>query len=209
MLITKETKMALKKKKTPRTPETVASESRYRTANGRLVGANKYKNTKKYSKEQFLKDKNNHSSIVEKNMPTELRAPIIDDMYMHKMMPVSDSIKQRIADRLVTWIKSNPDNCVLARFLEENNLSWDSYLRWKDEHSGLKSAHNYALTALGARREEKYISPQFVAQTISVYNPLYKEHEEWKSQLRAKEAKAGSAPTKITVIDHALRGDDE
>lgn len=203
--------MPKKKKKKLTTPEEVAAAARKNTVQARTSSANSYKKRTKntYSKKQYNKDKSTHTSIIEKQIPSDADRFLMDDMYMQQMMPMTDAVKQKVADRLVEWVTKNPDACVFARFLEKERLAWSTYMRWKDSHEGLASAHEYALTALGARREEKYITPQFVSQTMSVYNPLYKEHDVWKSQLRAQEAKASASPTKIIVQDMALSGDGE
>jgi hypothetical protein len=144
-----------------------------------------------------------HRSTLVKKEPKNLSPRQADhEMYFQlRTIPVSDGYLDKLACRLIEWARNNNNALVLEQFLVENNLSWDTFLRWKNRHERLGQAHQFAKTCLSARREvgglKNTLNSAMVMKTMPMYSEQWLELTKWYEKLKEGSESRGS---NITVV---------
>lgn len=125
------------------------------------------------------------------------------DMLTFRMKPVSDHFIDKLAQELVDWARNNEDALKLTQFFVQKGIDISNLYRWEERNETLKTAHEFALMCIGARREIGAIKKKYdagiIASTMAHYDPSWKDLEEWRAMLRRKELEQNQ--TKFVVIE--------
>jgi hypothetical protein len=114
-----------------------------------------------------------------------------------------DAALEKLADTLITWIKEETDEYSVEAFLTAHNIPRTRYYEYVRKNKRLKEAHEFALMALGARREKGALKNKLNAQTANFmmphYDPNWKAMVEWRKEVSKPEEHATSAATQVIV----------
>lgn len=102
-----------------------------------------------------------------------------------------------VFDRLKTWsMKKNA--MIMEEFLVNEGISYDSYKSAKNNDPELQEIHKQVMLTCGVNREKLALrnNPSTAKESLSQFIPRWKEHEEWKSDLKRNEQ---PAPSNINV----------
>jgi len=118
-----------------------------------------------------------------------------------KMEPSNDAHKERLAWKLITWVKEDPDAFCLEQFYNLVGICSDTYHRWCRKSKKLEAAHKFALNELGIKREriciEKNLNVNHVtAFVLPHYHKRWSDALEWRSSLKGDRSEG----EKIEVI---------
>jgi hypothetical protein len=183
-----------KKPKVNLTPEKVAAYESMKPGCGKS-GANPYpkKNKKTLKHNITKKTQANSEHEIDRQEGT------------WREWPVTDRWINQLATQLVEWVEEK-NHLKFNEFLRERKINPDSFKRWENRIPNLKSAHTYAIRALGDIREIGAIRKEFdkgmILPVMHRYDPEWKKSEEWHASLTQKDS---DKPTQtLVVIDKAV-----
>jgi hypothetical protein len=156
---------------------------------------------------------------VQKSNPTaseikvETNGPyVLDEYFCLKEMqprPVTMAYLEMVAEKLVEYADFD-DSLTINKFYRITKIPKDCMQRWKELCPRLNMAYNYALAALGERREEGSITRKY--DTGGVWKRQYQFGEEYKQAMEfaaklAKKDDLDDAGGVKFIVMHEMRTD--
>lgn len=123
-----------------------------------------------------------------------------------QMEPSNNAHKERLAIKLITWAKEDPDAFCLEQFWNLVGISDDTFYRWCKKSEKLEAAHKFALLELGIKRErisiEKNLNINHVtAFVLPHYHKRWNEEIKWRASLKnTGEGESGVQTVEIPAI---------
>lgn len=121
----------------------------------------------------------------------------IHTMQMH---PITKRFIERQSIQLRDWANQE-SSLYLYDYTDNQGYSPEIFYQWCDKYPELRTAHEYALRRIGARREQGAMTRKFAESTI--HRTLGHYHKVWKHQTyELAKLKEDSTPeTKVVVIE--------
>jgi len=115
--------------------------------------------------------------------------------YYTRQIPYSDEALEKMAQELEEWATVT-NEIYINKFWLAKKMTRNSFHHLVGRSERLGAAYDYAKEMIAVKREEKIHKGEADRQTISWRQPIYsdeiKEIEEWLSNLKEKENKAGA-----------------
>jgi hypothetical protein len=123
---------------------------------------------------------NNHTVTI--NDPERYVFDEYIDLRSLKQHVTSLEWAERLATELTDWADNDPEAFTLNQFWRKYGIGREDYVRLMDRYSVIKKAYNYALEALGDKREmgaalvghKKQYDPYVIMKSLARFNPDYK-----------------------------------
>ena len=123
------------------------------------------------------------------------------DMFTMKLQPVSVDYLLKFALEWVEWVMANDWVITLTAYINTKGVHKNTVDRWIVRCPELKEASDFVRQIIAERRDfgaatRKY-SDSWIKHTHPLYDPEFKQLEEWRSSMKEKIAGAGGG--KIVV----------
>jgi hypothetical protein len=135
------------------------------------------------------------SNTSKKIVPKSVEQEYYLDMFTLRMSPVSNDYLLHFAKEWVDWAVQSDDALTLEGFYVLKRVHDYTVNRWMKRCPELQQAHDWAMMAIGDRREKGAITRKYdsgmIRTTMPMYKAKWKELEEWRAHLSEKIASAG------------------
>ncbi len=124
------------------------------------------------------------------------------DMYSFTMQPVSAEYKRKCA---LEWIEMTRDTEVLlmSEYFIQKGIPKSTWDEWVKKDPDLKEAQSIVRAMIAVRRERGGLKNQYSSNLVTRmqhrYDPDWKEAEEWRSSLSAKNEGNGNQPIQVIL----------
>ena len=116
--------------------------------------------------------------------------------------PLTKKFIERESERLVNWANQE-ESLVIQDFWDASGYSRKNFYRWIQQFPEFESAHEYAMSRIGSRRELGAINRKYaestIHRTLGAYNHIWKEQTRELAKLKEEIAPQNQA--QIVVIE--------
>ena len=127
------------------------------------------------------------------------------NLHTLKMQPVSDEWLEIFAKELVDWTINDENALTMNGFYVKKGVPSRTVARWRKRSKLFNEAHEFAKMIIGCRRETgaltKKLDAGIVLRTMAMYDEEWKKLEEWRADLKIKEAEKKQPANFIVRMD--------
>lgn len=126
------------------------------------------------------------------------------DLFSWGKMPVTDEYLRKFAAEWVDRAQQDEDMLLLWEFATLKRVLPDKIEDWAKRCPELKQAREMVRKIVGERREKGALKKKLDAYSVfrnqHYYDAMDKASEEWRTELKSKQAQSGASTGPITVV---------
>ena len=132
------------------------------------------------------------------------------DFFTYRKTPISNAALERLAELMIEWALSSPDNVVFKEFLVLQRIQYKQLSDWMKRCEKLRNAKDFTLMVLGVNREKgaifKKMDGGVVRQLQHRYDPEWGISEEREHRLKTAATSVGLSKEDLNqLIANILR----
>jgi hypothetical protein len=148
--------------------------------------------------------KTNKTIMGPQSLPTGCYRDVIK-LFRDQLKETPLAFIEKVARELERWADEEPKSYKIKQFRSLHKISDGTWRLWLERSERLREANEFALMALGNRREvgaiENDLNERIISFTLPKYDEDYKELVTWRSNLTKQENAAGAIQTQFVLVD--------